>query len=87
MFLSHMGAEGVTFDAVADINTMKQGKHLPVSGMRIMSPREALEKGIRAFIVVNPNYLDEIRRMCGEMGADVMLIPLENGDAGRGAAS
>lgn len=77
MFLSHMHAEHLAFDGVADINPMKQGKFLPVSGMEILSPLEALRRGIRTFIVVNPIYLDEIRRMCGEMGADVTLIPLD----------
>ncbi|MDU9020880.1 class I SAM-dependent methyltransferase [Pseudomonas corrugata] len=56
---------GVAVDCVVDINPAKQGRYLPLSGMRVSSPDEAmhlLPEGANVF-VMNSNYLEEIRRM------------------------
>lgn len=56
---------GVTVDQIVDINPAKQGRYLPLSGLRVSSPQEALQalpEGAHLF-VMNSNYLDEIRRM------------------------
>ncbi|WP_430442670.1 MAG: class I SAM-dependent methyltransferase [Pseudomonas piscis] len=56
---------GVTVDQVVDINPAKQGRYLPLSGMRVSSPQEAMEAlpvGANLF-VMNSNYLEEIKRM------------------------
>lgn len=58
---------GQPVDRVIDINPAKQGKFLAGTGLRVMSPAEGLAglpKGTRIY-VMNPNYLDEIRRMAG----------------------
>jgi hypothetical protein len=58
---------GVQVDHVIDINPAKQGRHLPLSGLRVSSPQEALASlpdGAQIF-VMNSNYLDEIRRDTG----------------------
>lgn len=58
---------GVGVDQVVDINPAKQGRFLPVSGMRVSSPEEAqdaLPEGANLF-VMNSNYLEEIKRMTG----------------------
>lgn len=58
---------GVQVDHVIDINPAKQGRHLPLSGLRVSSPQEAmtaLPDGALIF-VMNSNYLDEIRRDTG----------------------
>lgn len=50
---------------VIDINPAKQGRYLPATGLRVMSPEEGLrdaKPGAR-ILVMNPNYLDEIRQM------------------------
>lgn len=47
---------------VIDINARKQGCYLPTSAIPILSPQAAVASGIRHAIVINPAYLDEIRR-------------------------
>ncbi|MFJ3484449.1 class I SAM-dependent methyltransferase [Pseudomonas sp. NPDC090202] len=62
LFLQRMGIE---VDYVIDINPLKQGQFLPLSGLRVSSPEEAMSrwpKGTHLF-VMNSNYLDEIKRM------------------------
>lgn len=56
---------GVAVDQVVDINPAKQGRYLPLSGVRVSSPqeaRDALPEGANLF-VMNSNYLEEIKRM------------------------
>lgn len=58
---------GQPVDRVIDINPAKQGRYLPATGLRVMSPEEGLAglpKGSTIY-VMNPNYLDEIRTMAG----------------------
>lgn len=59
---------GVALDHVVDINPAKQGRYLPLSGLRVSSPQEALDSlpdGANLF-VMNSNYLEEIKRMTDE---------------------
>jgi hypothetical protein len=56
---------GVAVDQVIDINPAKQGRYLPLSGLRVSSPEEArltLPEGANLF-VMNSRYLEEIKRM------------------------
>jgi SAM-dependent methyltransferase len=56
---------GVAVDQVVDINPVKQGRYLPLSGVRVSSPqeaRDALPEGANLF-VMNSNYLEEVKRM------------------------
>lgn len=58
---------GHPVDRVIDINPAKQGRYLPATGLRVMSPTEGLEglpEGSQIY-VMNPNYLDEVRTMVG----------------------
>ena len=58
---------GVAVDHVVDINPAKQGRHLPLSGVQVSSPQEAMDalpEGANLF-VMNSNYLEEIKRMTG----------------------
>jgi hypothetical protein len=52
-------------DILIDINPAKCGKFVPATGLRVMSPEEAFTAlPVDADIcVMNPNYLEEIRRM------------------------
>jgi hypothetical protein len=52
---------------VIDLNPAKQGKYLPATGLRVLSPTEgmaALAPRAR-ILVMNSNYLEEIGAMCG----------------------
>lgn len=54
-------------DLVVDINPAKQGKYMPITGLPIMAPGEAL-KDVRdgdAIFVMNSNYYEEIKSMAG----------------------
>ncbi|WP_448111445.1 class I SAM-dependent methyltransferase [Pseudomonas lini] len=58
---------GVAVDRVVDINPAKQGRYLPLSGVRVSSAQEAMDAlpdGANLF-VMNSNYLEEIKRMTG----------------------
>lgn len=58
---------GHPVDMVIDINPAKQGKYLPVTGLRVVSPGSAmqiLEPGSTIY-VMNSNYFDEIRTITG----------------------
>lgn len=59
--------EGIPIERVIDINPAKQGRFLPGSGLRVLSPDEGLADVPDGTVihVMNPNYLEEIRRMAG----------------------
>jgi hypothetical protein len=54
-------------DLVVDINPAKQGKYLPVTGLKVHSPEDFVrmlpEKN--PIYVMNSNYLDEIKCLSG----------------------
>ena len=56
---------GYPVKAIIDLNPAKQGKYLPGTGIKVMSPKDAmmlLQKG-DTITVMNPNYLGEIKRI------------------------
>jgi SAM-dependent methyltransferase len=62
IFSTHLARRGIGFDAVIDINPVKQGRYIAVTGLPIVSPQEAMVKlapGSLVF-VMNSNYLAEI---------------------------
>jgi len=59
---------GVPVDVLIDINPAKCGKFVPATGLQVISPGEGiarLEPGAD-ILVMNSNYLDEIRAMTGD---------------------
>lgn len=58
---------GRSVERVIDINPAKQGKYLPATGLRVMSPQEGLAGLPKGSVihVMNPNYLAEIAAMAG----------------------
>jgi hypothetical protein len=62
VFALHMQRAGVRIDYAVDINPAKQGRFLPVTGIEVIAPDQALERlapGTDVY-VSNPNYLAEI---------------------------
>lgn len=51
--------------AVIDVNPAKQGKYLPVTGLKVLSPLDALRQfsDSTTVYVMNSNYIDEIKEM------------------------
>lgn len=62
LFMQRAGAE---IDYVVDINPAKQGRYLPVTGLRVSSPGEMVAQAAPGsdIYVMNGNYLSEIQRM------------------------
>ena len=76
------GAKGVTFlnlidpnrknvSFVVDLNPHKQGHFVPGTGHRIVRPEEVVQEGIERILVMNPNYLGEIKETVNQLGAHV----------------
>lgn len=65
IFSVYMARAGHPVDGVVDINPAKQGKYLAVTGLPVSSPEEAMAElpDGSTLIVMNPNYLEEIRAM------------------------
>lgn len=79
------GAKGVTFvnlvdpdrraiDCLVDVNPAKQGCYVPGTAHPIVGPDKLIEREIRTAIVMNPNYMNEIRRLLESGGAAMTLI-------------
>lgn len=82
------GAKGATFammmdpdcaliNCVVDANPDKAGGHIPMTGHRVVSPQSLKEAGVGTIIVMNPNYLEEIRQQLAELGLAPKLIALD----------
>lgn len=58
---------GHPVDLVADINPAKQGKCLPVTGLKVHSPEQFVKilPNKNPVYVMKPNYLDEIKSLSG----------------------
>ncbi len=81
------GAKGVTFanlvdpaaeliSAVVDVNPQKQGKFLPGTGHPLIAPAELDSLGISSALVLNSNYINEIRATLCQAGSSVTAIDL-----------
>ena len=78
------GAKGVTFlnlldpdaalvDCVVDINPRKQGLFLPGSAHPIVGPAAMAGRGIGSVVVMNANYLEEIRALVRDAGLQARI--------------
>ncbi|HSQ58675.1 MAG TPA: class I SAM-dependent methyltransferase, partial [Gemmata sp.] len=85
MYVWGAGAKGVTFcnladpdssriAAVIDMNPAKQGKFLPGTAHAIVSPAHARNAG--AVLVLNPNYVAEVRAAVERLGSRAAVIDL-----------
>jgi SAM-dependent methyltransferase len=77
-------SKGVTFsllvkgvDFAIDLNPAKQGCFMPVSAIPIVSPEEALSRGVRSIVVMNPNYLKEIEAQLKGLNWSGNLLTLQ----------
>ncbi len=81
------GAKGVTFlnslsvpveriPYVVDINARKQGRYIPGTGQQIIAPESLGSYRPDTILVMNPNYLDEIRAAVGGMDFAAGVIAL-----------
>jgi SAM-dependent methyltransferase len=77
-------SKGVTFallvrgvEVAIDLNPAKQNCFMPVSATPIVSPEEALRRGVRSIVVMNPNYLKEIDAQLKALGWTGNLLTLQ----------
>ena len=78
IFSLHLHRRNLFLEFAVDLNPAKQGRYLPVTGLRVVSPAEAdrlLSNGDCVF-VANSNYLEEIRS-CSKKSLEYMA--LDNG--------
>jgi SAM-dependent methyltransferase len=79
------GAKGVTFvnildqgrkfiDCVIDINPNKQGNYIPGTGHSIIAPDEIPARNIKYVIVMNDNYLQEVKDTLDLLGCDTRIL-------------
>lgn len=69
-------ASGVEIDFAIDLNKAKQGRFLPTTGLPVISPSQAHEKGVLSVVIMNPNYESEIKTLAAEMNWDVEFSTL-----------
>ncbi len=70
-FLNQIDAGKNYIDKVIDINPVKQGNFLPGTGHQIVGPTYLQQiKGKINLLVMNENYLDEIKKCVKEMGIE-----------------
>lgn len=65
VFAIHMKRQGAPIESIVDINPAKQGKFVAVTGLRVESPDQVIERLPEGtdIIVMNPNYLNEVREL------------------------
>jgi len=79
------GAKGVTsaglFDphaqlicCVVDLNPAKQGRFVAITGHPIVPPSELKELGVQNIILMNPNYLSEVRQRLAQEQVDMNVV-------------
>jgi hypothetical protein len=74
MYALHAARQGVHISYGVDINTEKQGKFAPVSGLRIDAPENLPMSDSYAVICMNPNYTTEIAAHLERMNLDFVLV-------------
>lgn len=72
-FLAALGPTA-RIDLTVDINPNKAGTFLPGSAHEIVAPASLVEAPPDVVIVMNPIYLDEIRRDLGELGLGLEVL-------------
>jgi hypothetical protein len=78
------GSKGVTFlnvlknfetvKYVVDINPHKQGKFVPGTGQKIVDPKFLAEIKPEFIIIMNPNYLSEIKFLAGQLNLSSQFL-------------
>ncbi len=68
IFAALLERAGLRLNVAIDLNPAKQNRYLPSTGLRVVSPETALDSLPQGspVVVMNSNYLDEIRAMTAE---------------------
>ncbi len=75
------GSKGVSFvnfvggaEFLVDLNPGKQGRFTPGTGLEVRSPDSLLDREVAAYIVMNPNYKDEIAAELKVKGIEASIM-------------
>jgi hypothetical protein len=63
LLMSQLQDASIEIICAIDLNETKQNCFMPGTGTPIVSPEDAKNMGVATIIVMNPNYLGEIKRM------------------------
>jgi len=72
MFVSLIESDNIK--CIIDINKNKQGKYVAKTAHRVVSPDEISDIGIKNIIVMNPNYLGEIKSLIDDSTIQIIEI-------------
>src|SRR5262245_36062968 len=75
-FLNALGLGADTVPAVVDVNPGKQGRYVPGTGQPIIAPSDLRQHRAGSILVMNPNYLDEIRALARVEAPDADVLSL-----------
>lgn len=80
-FASLIDPDGTLIDHAIDINPAKQGRWLAGSGIPVLSPEDAAQKGPRSIFLMNPIYHREVRERAAQAGLTAEIIPLNKSES------
>ena len=63
-------------DHIVDINPAKQGRHVGVTGLPILSPQESAARAPDMVFLMNPNYRTEVQQTLDGLGSRARLLPI-----------
>lgn len=65
-------------NCVIDVNPNKVGKYLPGTGHQIVGINVLQDKELSTVIVMNPNYLEEIKQIIVQQHLNIELINIDS---------
>jgi hypothetical protein len=81
-FLNYLEIPASQIEFVVDINPKKHGTYVPGTGQRIVPPELLLQYRPDNILVMNPQYLSEVRSMMKGIGLQANLYAAETGNVG-----
>lgn len=73
-FASLVDPDATRIDCLIDVNPKKQGHFTPVTALPIVSAEAAARRGVRAVVIMNPNYAAEIVAYVRDTGLPFELL-------------
>lgn len=68
--------DGTALAGVVDVNPAKQGRFIGGTGHPILSPEDAVGRGMMTAVVLNPNYAGEVRALLARLGSRAEVCDL-----------
>jgi hypothetical protein len=81
-FLNMLNIQSDQIEYVVDINAKKHGAYIPGTAQKIMAPEFLSQYHPDAIIVMNPEYLSEIRSVIKGMGISAKLSVVSTATGG-----